>query len=96
MFRAVFIVVGGCLLLASFCVEGAQKYGTRLVAASDLSCAAWRVNLAIHARVEGPHSHRHFIVQMLLAALVAAAAFWLAGYLFRYGVLPKFLMERYH
>jgi hypothetical protein len=91
------IAVGGCLLLASFCVEGAQGIGRAvgLCGIGVIMCGL-AVNLTIHARAEGPQSHRHLIVQMLLASLVAVAAFWLAGYLYHYGVMPKFLTERYH
>jgi hypothetical protein len=92
----VIIWVGGGLLLASFCVEGVQGIGRAIgLCGIGVIMCGLAVNLAIHARAEGPHSHRHFIVQMLLAALVAVAAFWLAGYLCRYGGMPKFLTERY-
>src|SRR5580698_847777 len=72
----VFIVVGGCSLLASFCVEGAKGIGRAIgLAGIGVIMCGLAMNLAIHARAEGPHSHRHFIVQMLLAGLVAVAAF---------------------
>jgi hypothetical protein len=90
--------IGGCLFLASFFVRGLEGLGRALgLFGICLVLCGVAVNLLmqIFSAEAEPHFTRHLVVQSVLASVVAIAVFCLAVYVYRHGVLPKFMPARY-
>ncbi len=90
--------IGGCLFLCGFFVEGVNGFGRGLgLLGIGIVLCGIATNLLLQsssAELDPPHK-RHLMVQLLFTVLLAVALFSLAGYLFRYGHLPKFMPGRY-
>ncbi len=89
---------GGCLFLASFFVRGLEGLGRSLgLFGICLVMCGVAVNLLMQmfSRGREPRIRRYLVVQSLLASVVAIAVFCLAVYVYRHGILPKFMPTRY-
>ena len=90
--------IGGCFFAAGFFVEGHEGVGRAvgLVGIGIFLCGMI-INLLqeIMAEPAGSKHRRHLLTQTVFTSLLAAAVFVLAGYLYRYGTLPRFMPPRY-
>jgi hypothetical protein len=89
---------GACLFLASFFVQGFEGLGRSvgLFGICLVMCGvALNLLMQIFSRGREAHLPRYLVVQSLLASLVAIAVFCLAVYVYRHGILPKFMPTRY-
>src|SRR5262249_30286874 len=95
----VICVIGGCLFVAAFFVEGyaGGGRGIGLVGIGVFLCGmAANLTLEVVAEPAGSRHRRHLVTQAIFTSILAIALFLLAGYLFKYGTLPKFMPARYH
>ena len=90
--------IGACLFLASFFVEGLEGFGRALgLLGICLAMCGVAVNVLIEifsGNIE-PHLTQRLVVQSVLASVVAIAVFCLAIYVYRHGMLPKFMSTHY-
>jgi hypothetical protein len=90
--------IGGCLFLAGFFVQGDQGIGRAIgLLGIAIFLCGMITNLLLEVKDEPAASkhRRHLMTQAIFTSLLAVAVLALAGYLFKYGTLPKFMPQRY-
>jgi hypothetical protein len=91
-------IVGGCLFAAGFFVQGYEGLGRAIgLLGIGVFLCGMIANLLqeITAEPAGSKHRRHLLTQAIFTSVLAAAVFMLAGYLYKYGTLPKFMPPRY-
>lgn len=91
--------IGGCLFLCGFFVEGDNGLGRALgLLGIAIVLFAIVTNLLLQTSstaLDRLHK-RHLLTQVAFTSCLAVAVLALAGYLYHYGHLPKFMPARYH
>jgi hypothetical protein len=90
--------IGGCLFLTGFFVKTDEGIGRAIgLLGIAIFLCGMIVNLMPQAMAEpaGSKHRRHLLTQAIFTSVLAVAVFLLAGYLYKYGTLPKFMPPRY-
>ena len=91
-------LIGGCLFAAGFVVEGYQGLGRAVgLLGIGIFLCGMIANLLqeIMREPTGSKHRRHLLTQAIFTSVLALAVLWLAGYVYMYGTLPKFMPPRY-
>lgn len=90
--------IAACFFLAGFFIKTDEGIGRAigLLGIGIFLCGmAINLTLQIMAEPGGSRHRRHLWTQAIFTAILALAVFMLAGYLYKYGTLPKFMPMRY-
>lgn len=91
--------IGGCLFLSGFFVKGDNGFGRALgllgIAIALLGIVTNLLLQTSSTQLDRQHK-RHLLTQVVFTSCLAVAVLTLAGYLYRYGHLPRFMPARYH
>jgi hypothetical protein len=94
----VICVVGSCFFAAGFFVKGYEGAGRAIgLLGIGIFLCGMITNLLQETVAEpaGSKHRRHLLMQTIFTSVLAVAVFMLAGYLYKYGTLPKFMPQRY-
>lgn len=94
----VICIIGGCFFVAGFFVEGREGVGRAIgLVGIGIFLCGMLTNLLQETMAEpaGSKHRRHLVTQAIFTSVLAVAVFMLAGYLYKYGTLPKFMPPRY-
>jgi fructose-specific phosphotransferase system IIC component len=91
-------VIGACFFAAGFFVKGYEGAGRAIgLLGIGVFLCGMITNLLQETVAEpaGSIHRRHLLTQAIFTSVLAVAVFMLAGYLLKYGTLPKFMPPRY-
>ncbi len=94
----VICVIGGCLFLTGFFVQTNEGIGRAIgLLGIGIFLCGMITNLLLEVMAEpaGSKLRRHQMSQAIFTGVLAVAVLALAGYVYKYGALPRFMPERY-